>query len=56
MLFMILTSSWAMVVSLDNFVRTASVYRAVIISILLVLEVWMIIEAVICVRKERACS
>ncbi len=51
MLFMILTSSWAWVVSLQYFFITSSYYRFVIAAILLVLEVWMIFEAIICVRS-----
>lgn len=54
MLFMIITSSWAMVVSLVHFFTTGSTLRFVIGLVLLFFEVWMIIEAVGVVRARVA--
>lgn len=51
MIFMIITSSWAMVVGLLHFFHTGSHLRLVIGSILFVLEIWMIIEAVLYMKK-----
>ncbi|NQT32647.1 MAG: carbon starvation protein A [Candidatus Omnitrophica bacterium] len=50
MIFMIITSSWAMVVSVIHFFTTGSTLRFVVGTILMFLEVWMIFEAVMCVR------
>ena len=53
MIFMIISASWAMVVSVIHFFETGSNLRFVIGSLLLVLEVWMIVEAIGVVRKTR---
>ncbi|MEA3490136.1 MAG: carbon starvation protein A [Candidatus Omnitrophota bacterium] len=53
MIFMIVTSSWAMLVSLFYFINTGAHYRAVIIMIFLILEAWVLFEAVICVKAHR---
>jgi carbon starvation protein len=53
MLLMIILSSWAMIVSLDNFFRTGSYFRFVMGIFLLIFVVWMIVEAVICVIRAR---
>lgn len=53
MLFMIVTSSWAMVVSLWHFFKAGSEFRLVIGAVLLFFEIWMIIEAVRVVRMQR---
>jgi carbon starvation protein len=53
MVFMVVTSSWAMVVGIVYFFSTGSYYRFVIGVLLLVLEIWMIVEAVVCIRGIR---
>jgi carbon starvation protein len=53
MLFMIISSGWAMVISLQHFFRTGSNLRLVIGAFLLLLEVWMVVEAVVCFRNQQ---
>ena len=50
MVFMIISASWAMIVSVIYFFQTGSNLRFVMGSLLLVLEVWMIAEAIVVVR------
>jgi carbon starvation protein len=52
MVFMMVSSSWAMVVSLHNFFVISSRGTFIIGLLLLVLEVWMIWEAFWCIRRE----
>lgn len=54
MVFMVITSSWAMGVGLAHFYTTGSTLRFAIGAALMLLEVWMIIEAAGCVRKIAA--
>ena len=53
MIFMMITSSWAMVVGLLHFFKTSSHLRFVIGSVLFLLEIWMVVEAVLYVRKRK---
>ncbi len=53
MVFMVVSSSWAMAVSLRNFFVISSRGRFVIGLCLLILEAWMIAEAIWCLRKEK---
>ncbi|MFA6636167.1 MAG: carbon starvation protein A [Candidatus Omnitrophota bacterium] len=53
MIFMIVSSSWAMAVSIPVFFTEASYSRLVIGVFLLVLEIWMILEALYCLKRER---
>ncbi|MBD3426443.1 MAG: carbon starvation protein A [Candidatus Omnitrophica bacterium] len=53
MIFMIITSSWAMTVGLVNFYNTGSHLRFVIGSMLFLLEIWMIIEAVLYLQRRK---
>ncbi|MCK4852075.1 MAG: carbon starvation protein A, partial [Candidatus Omnitrophica bacterium] len=48
MLFMIITSGWAMLVNLAFFLNSGQRHLAVIGSLMLLLEAWMIFEAVAC--------
>ena len=52
MIFMIISASWAMVISVVYFFETGSNLRFVIGTVLLVLEVWMIFEALGVLRKK----
>ncbi len=56
MVFMIIISSWAMMVNLMRFITSGQWHLVVISSLMLLLEVWMIFEAVICMKNARACS
>jgi len=51
MLFMVVTSIWAMTVGLIHFFNTGSTLRFVIGGMLMLLEIWMIVEAVGCLRR-----
>ena len=53
MIFMMITSSWAMVVGLLHFFKTSSHLRFVIGSVLFLLEIWMVVEAVLYLRKRK---
>jgi carbon starvation protein len=52
MIFMVVSSSWAMIVSLPNFLKTHTPVRFVIGIFLLGLEIWMIAEAYYCLRRK----
>ena len=56
MIFMIISSSWAMVVSVIHFLKTGSELRFIIGSVLLFFEAWMIVEAIICIKRLRVNS
>ncbi|MFH1553065.1 MAG: carbon starvation protein A [Candidatus Omnitrophota bacterium] len=53
MVFMIITSSWAMVVSISRFFSFRQWHLVVIGALMLLLEVWMIFEAVMCIKATR---
>ena len=52
MIFMIASSSWAMIVNIRIFFTTNQLHLVVIGSVLFLLEVWMILEAVMCVKNR----
>ncbi|MBD3379989.1 MAG: carbon starvation protein A [Candidatus Omnitrophica bacterium] len=54
MFFMIVISSWAMAVGIAHFFNTGSKLRFVIGLLLLFLELWMIVEAFLCVKGLKA--
>jgi carbon starvation protein len=54
MVFMIVSSSWAMAVSLHHFFVSSSRMRFAIGAFLLLFEIWMIIEAVFCLRRKES--
>jgi len=51
MIFMIITSSWAMIYNLAAFFRSKELHLLGVGVIMMCLEVWMIVEALICVKK-----
>jgi len=53
MLFMIVTSSWTMVLYLWRFFDSGQHHLCVIGALILALEVWMIFEAAMCVKRIR---
>ncbi|MFH1878599.1 MAG: carbon starvation protein A [Candidatus Omnitrophota bacterium] len=53
MVFMIVTSAWAMFMNLADFSRSGEWHLVVISVLLLFLEVWMIFEALICVKEHK---
>ncbi len=53
MLFMFVSSSWAMIVELAHYFQTGRWHLFTISSLLLVLGVWMIYEAALCVRAHK---
>ncbi|MFH1309079.1 MAG: carbon starvation protein A [Candidatus Omnitrophota bacterium] len=54
MVFMMITSTWAMYVNVTDFFKSNQLHLVVIGAIMLVLEAWMICEAVLVVKKIRA--
>jgi len=54
MVLMIVTSSWAMLINLREFSSSGQWHLAVIGGLMLVFEIWMILEAVLCIRKIEA--
>ena len=55
-LFMTVMTGWAMVVQLGDYYATGKVHLLVTASVILVLEIWMIIEAAIILRKGTAAA
>jgi carbon starvation protein len=53
MLFMFVNSSWAMIVELGHYFQTRRWHLFTISSLLLILGVWMIYEAVLCVKAHK---
>ncbi len=51
MIFMMITSSWAMLINVSIFFNSNKWHLTIISAIMLLLEGWMIIEAVLCVKK-----
>lgn len=56
MIFMIITSSWAMLVNLSLFFRSNQWHLVIIGLLLVILEAWMIFEAVICIKMRARSS
>lgn len=54
MIFMVITSGWGMVINLGRFFSGQQWHLLAIGCMILVLEIWMIIEAVLCVRNNKA--
>jgi carbon starvation protein len=54
MVIMIITSGWAMILNLMRFFGSGQWHLVVISIIILILEVWMIFEAIICVTRAEA--
>ncbi|MFH1798642.1 MAG: carbon starvation protein A [Candidatus Omnitrophota bacterium] len=52
MLFMIVTSSWAMLINLALFFRSNQWHLVVIGALMVLLEIWMIGEAILCIRAS----
>ncbi|RKY41246.1 MAG: carbon starvation protein A [Candidatus Makaraimicrobium thalassicum] len=52
MLFMIITSSWAMLSNLGRFFNSGQWHLVVIGSLILLLEAWMIFEAAVCIKTQ----
>ncbi|MFH1847170.1 MAG: carbon starvation protein A [Candidatus Omnitrophota bacterium] len=50
MFFMIITSSWAMIINLTNFLKNGRIYLVIVGTFILMLEIWMIIEAFLCMK------
>jgi carbon starvation protein len=53
MVFMMITSSWAMLINLLQFFESGQWHLAVIGFIILLLEIWVIFEAVMCVKMRK---
>lgn len=53
MVFMVITSSWAMVEMIQRFFVSGRHLLVVIGGIILCLEAWMVVEAIICVKRKR---
>jgi len=53
MIFMMITSSWAMVVNLSSFFDSGQWHLFVVGLMILLLEVWMIFEAILCIRTGK---
>ncbi len=52
MVLMIITSTWALTVNLITFFNTGQVHLVIISILILLLEVWMICEAIACARSS----
>ncbi len=53
MVLMIITSIWAMTINVGDFFKTNQWHLVIIGLLLVVLEIWMILEAVLCIVKEK---
>ena len=56
MVFMMITSTWAMLENIPIFIGTAQWHLVVVGALLLALEAWMILEAVMYIKRPGACS
>ena len=52
MIFMIITSSWAMAINLMQFFKSGQWHLVIIGAFLLFLEAWMIVEAIVYIKKK----
>lgn len=52
MVFMMVTSSWAMLINIRTFFSTNQWHLLIMGAFILILEIWMLTEAVICVRNR----
>ena len=52
MFFMIITSGWAMTLNIMNFFNTERWQLVIIGSLIFLLEIWMIFEAIFSIKRE----